>query len=181
MQGIARNAGAGRRFVSATLVALVAGGQCLPSHASEIEKGAAETPSTAAAVASSYRCRDGNAYQVTLTLNTNGTYEAKGSRCLKNRGDASGVGTWRLADRRIVLTPSQEAGWMKSEPKVFDVLRFKGDWIFVRSDWPDYYNEHGVTDVSCFQRQEPEERYASISDEQLPLLPPFKAIVEQNL
>jgi hypothetical protein len=69
---------------------------------------------------------------------------------------------------------------MQGEPKVFDVLRFKGDWIFVRADWPDYYNEHGVTDVSCFQKQAAEQRYTFLSDEQLPLVLPFKAIVEEK-
>ena len=39
------------------------------------------------------------------------------------------------------------------------MLKFKGDWIFVRADWPDYYSEHRVKDVSCFQRQVPEESY----------------------
>ena len=63
---------------------------------------------------------------------------------------------------------------------MFDVLKFKGDWIFVRADWPDYYNEHGVTDVSCFQRQAPEESYTFVADEELPRLPPFKAVVEQK-
>jgi hypothetical protein len=63
---------------------------------------------------------------------------------------------------------------------VFDVLKFKGDWILVRADWPDYYNQHGVTDVSCFQKQAPEESYTFLSDEEFPLLPSFKAVVEQK-
>ena len=69
---------------------------------------------------------------------------------------------------------------MNKEPKVFDVLKFKGDWIFVRADWPDYYNQRGVTDVSCFQKQAPEESYTFIPDAELPLLKPFKADVEQK-
>ncbi len=152
----------------------------LCSHAADIQKGSPETPSSATAVAGTFICHDGNAYRVVLTLNSNGTYWAKGSSCLKNKGDASGTGTWKLAERRIVLAPSKEDGWMSKEPKVFDVLKFKGDWIFVRADWPDYYNEHGVTDVSCFQRQAPEESYTFIPDAELPLLKPFKAIVEQK-
>ncbi len=170
----------GRISVSAALAFfLIAGGQSLTSHAAEIEKGMPETPSSAAAVAGTFVCRDGMAYRVVLTLNTNGTYWARGSSCLKNKGDASGAGTWKLSERRIVLAPSREDGWMKQEPKAFDVFRFQGDWIFVRADWPDYYNEHGVTDVSCFQRQAPEESYTFISDADLPLVKPFKAIVEQ--
>ncbi len=169
----------GRISISAALAFLIAGGQSLTSHAAEIEKGVPETPSGAAAVAGTFMCHDGNAYRVVLTLNSNGTYWAKGSSCLKNKGDASGTGMWKLSKRRIVLTPSKEDGWMKTEPKVFDVLKFKEDWIFVRADWPDYYNEHGVTDVSCFQKQAPEESYTLISDADLPLLKPFNAIVEQ--
>jgi hypothetical protein len=151
----------------------------LPLRAADIQKGTPETPSSVAAVSGTFICHDGNAYRVVLTLNTNGTYWAKGSSCLKNKGDASGTGTWKLTERRIVLTPSKEDGWMSKEPKAFDVLKLKGDWIFVRADWPDYYNEHGVTDVSCFQRQAPEESYTFVADEELPRLPPFKAVVEQ--
>ena len=180
LDGIAQVAGTGRIFIGTTLAILIAGGRCLPSHAADIQKGVPETPSGAAAVAGTYCCHDGNVYRVVLTLNSNGTYWAKGSSCLKNKGDASGVGTWKLTERKIVLTPSQEAGWMKKEPKVFDVLKLKGDWIFVRADWPDYYNQHGVTDVSCFQKQAFEESYQFVPDEELPLLCPFKAVVEQK-
>jgi len=180
LDSIAQVAGAGRILIGTTLALLIIGWQCLPSHAAPIEKGVPETPSNAAAVAGTYCCHDGNAYRVVLTLNSNGTYWAKGSSCLKNKGDAAGAGTWKLTDRRIVLTPSKEDGWMKKEPKVFDVLMFKGDWVLVRADWPDYYNEHGVTDVSCFQKQVPEERYTFLSDEEFPLLPPFKAVVKQK-
>ena len=172
-------AGAGRLLVGAALVFSL-GGVFLPLPAAELQKGTPETPSGAAAVAGTFICHDGNVYRVVLTLNTNGTFSTRGSSCLKNKEDASGAGTWTLSERRIVLTPSKETGWMKQEPKVFDVLKFKGDWILVRADWPDYYNQHGVTDVSCFQKQAPEERYTPVSDEELPLLPPFKAVVEQK-
>ena len=180
LDGIAQIAGAGGFFISTALAFLITGGLCLPSFGADIQKGTLETPSSAAAVAGKYICHDGNAYRVVLTLNTNGTYWAWGSSCLKNKGDASGTGTWKLSERRIVLTPSKEDGWMKTEPKVFDVLKFKGDWIFVRADWPDYYNEHGVTDLSCFLRRAPEESYTFVPDEDLPLLKPFKATVEQK-
>ena len=166
-------------FLGAALV-LSLSGVSLPLRAAEVQKGTPETPTDAAAVAGTYVCHDGNAYRVVLSLNTNGTYWAKGSSCLRNKGDASGAGTWKLTERRIVLAPSKEDGWMKQEPKAFDVLRFKGDWIFVRADWPDYYNEHGVTDVSCFQRRAPEESYTFVRDSELPLLKPFKATVEQK-
>lgn len=169
---------AGRIFVGAALALVLSA--ALPLPAAEVQKGTPETPSSPDAVAGTFVCHDGMAYRVVLTLNSNGTYWAKGSSCLKNKGDASGTGTWKLAKRRVVLAPSKEDGWMNKEPKVFDVLKFKGDWIFVRADWPDYYNEHGVTDVPCFQRQAPEESYTFVPDAELPLLKPFKAIVEQK-
>ena len=37
-----------------------------------------------------------------------------------------------------------------------------------------------MTDVSCFQKQAPEESYQFVPDEELPLLRPFKAVVEQK-
>ena len=180
MDGIAQVAGAGRTFIGTALALLIMGWQSLPSLAAEVEKGNPETPSSASAIAGTYLCHDSTVYRVTLTLNSNGSYWAWGSSCLQNKGDASGAGTWKLVEGRVVLAPSKAEGWMKQEPKVFDVLRFKGDWILVRADWPDYYNEHGVTDVSCFQRLPPEDRYTLLPDEQLPLSPQFKAVVEQK-
>jgi hypothetical protein len=167
-------------LVGTALVVASIDGHHLSTQAAEIEKGVPETPSSPAAVAGIYCCHDGNAWRVVLTLNSNGTYRARGSSCLKNKGDASGAGTWRLTERKIALIPEQEAGWMKAEPKVFDALRFKGDWILVRADWPDYYDQHGVTDVSCFQKQAPEESYTFLPDEKLPLVSPFRAVVEQK-
>ncbi len=171
---------AGRIFGAVILTALLFGVVALRSPAAEVLKGIPENPSSTAAVAGTFICHDGNAYRVVLTLTTNGTYWARGSSCLNNKGDAFGTGTWKLTERRIILSPSKEDGWMNKEPKVFDVLKFEGDWIFVRADWPDYYKEHGVTDVSCFQRQPPEECYTFVPDAELPLLKPFKATVEQK-
>ena len=82
-------AGAGRILVGAALVFSL-GGVFLPLPAAELQKGTPETPSGAAAVAGTFICHDGNVYRVVLTLNTNGTYSARGSSCLKNKGDASG-------------------------------------------------------------------------------------------
>jgi hypothetical protein len=177
---IAGRTGTAHLLVGTALAFLNLSGYCLSTQGAEIEKGVPETPSGPSAVAGIYCCHDGNAYRVILTLNSNGIYWAKGTSCLKNKGNASGAGTWKLAERRIVLTPSKEDGWMKQEPKTFDVLKFKGDWILVRADWPDYYSQHGVTDVSCFQKQASEENYRFIPDPELPLLKPFKAIVEQK-
>mgnify|MGYP001765822921 CR=1 FL=1 len=177
--GIAQIEGSGRIFVSTTHALLILGWLSAPVLAAEIEKGSPETPSSSTAVAGTYICHDGAAYHVRLTLNTNGTYWARGTSCLKEKGDASGAGAWKLTERRIVLAPSKEDGWMAKEPKAFDVFKFKGDWMLVRADWPDCYNENGVTDATCFQRQAPEESYTPIRDAELPLLRPCKATVEQ--
>ena len=180
MGGIKRIAGIGRSSIRAPLVFLIAGGLCLPSLGADIQKGTPETPSNMAAVAGKYLCQDGSAYRVVLTLNSNGTYWANGNSCLKNKGNASGTGKWTLSQRRIILIPAKEDGWMNKEPKLFDVLKFQGDWILVRADWPDYYNQRGVTDVSCFQKQAPEASYTFIPDAELSLLTPVNAVVEQN-
>jgi hypothetical protein len=114
--------GAGRISVGAILSLLIIGSQSPSSLAAEIEKGLPETPSSAAAVVGTYLCYDGVAYRVTLTFNSNGTYWAWGSSCLKNKGEASGAGTWKLAGRRIVLAPSKEEGWMAKELSWLDAV-----------------------------------------------------------
>lgn len=104
--------GAGRIFGAFVLTALLFGVVALRSPAAEVQKGTPETPSSTAAVAGKFICHDGNTYGVVLTVNTNGTYWARGSSWLKNKDDASGTRTWKLTERRIILSPSKEDGWM---------------------------------------------------------------------
>lgn len=120
--------------------------------AGDIEKGKPAAPPNAKAVAGSYYCGDGLGYNVTLTLKQDGTYSAEWHGCLGKHGDVSG--SWRLSDKRIVLTAKKERDMMKGHLKSLDVLKYKGDWIFVRADDRDFYDKHGVSRYSCFQRRD---------------------------
>jgi len=120
--------------------------------AGEPEKGEPAAPPNAKAVAGSYYCGDGLGYNVTLALKEDGTYSAEWHGCLGKYGEASG--SWKLSDKRIVLTPQQEKDMMKGHLKTLDVLEYKGGWIFVRADGRDFYDKHGVSRYSCFQKRD---------------------------
>lgn len=120
--------------------------------AEEKEKGTAEAPSNSKAVAGSYYRGDGTGYNIYLTLVEDGTYTAKWLGCLGEYGTASG--RWALADKLIKFQPGKQTGNMKGHLKSLDVLRYKGQWIFVPSDDRDFYDKHGVSPYSCFQKQE---------------------------
>jgi hypothetical protein len=137
------------RSILAGIGLLIAFGHVL---ASEIEKGVPEAPPNAKSVAGSYYCGDGTGYNVTVTLKEDGTYSGQWRGCLGIYGDASG--SWKLSDRRIVLTPKKETGTMQGHLKILDVMKYKGDWIFVRSDDRDFYDKHGVSRYSCFQARD---------------------------
>lgn len=123
---------------------------CAP--AAEIEKGVPEAPRNAKAVVGTYYRGDGKGYNVTLKLRQDGTYSAEWHGCLGKYGDASG--RWKLADKRILLTPKKERDMMKDHLKTLDVLKYKNRWIFVRSNERDFYDQYGVSRSSCFQKQD---------------------------
>ena len=143
-----------RRLTGLAMILLIADGHCLTSLAAEIEKGVPEAPPNAAAVAGRYYCGDGLGYNVTLTLKTNGSYSAEWHGCLGKYGDAAGA--WKLSNKRIVLAPSKESEIMKGHLKKLDVLKFKGDWIFVRAGDRDLYDKYGIHRYSCFQKSKEE-------------------------
>jgi hypothetical protein len=120
--------------------------------AGEIEKGEPAAPPNAKAVAGSYYCGDGLGYNVTLSLKENGEYSAEWHGCVGKYGDA--LGSWKLTDKRIVLTPKEEKDMMKGHLKTLDVLKYKGSWILVRADNRDFYDKHGVSSYSCFQKRD---------------------------
>jgi hypothetical protein len=122
------------------------------SGAEQKEKGTPEAPPNAKAVAGNYYRGDGTGYNIYLTLLKNGTYTAQWRGCLGEYGTASG--TWAVTEKRIVLKPVKEKDMMKGHLKVLDVLRYKGQWIFVPSDDRDFYDKYGVSRYSCFQKQE---------------------------
>jgi hypothetical protein len=112
--------------------------------AGDIEKGEPAAPPNAKAVLRSYYSGDGLGYNVALMLKEDG--------CLGKYGDAAG--TWKLSDKRIVLTPKKETDMMKDHLKTLDVLKYKGEWIFVRAGHRDFYHKHGVSGYSCFQKRD---------------------------
>lgn len=120
--------------------------------AGEVEKGVPEAPPNAKAVAGSYYCGDGTGYNVTLTLKGDGSYSGEWHGCLGKYGDAAG--SWKLSDKRIILTPKKETDMMQGHLKTLDVLKYKGGWIFVRSDDRDFYDKYGVSRYSCFQKRD---------------------------
>ena len=122
------------------------------AQAGDIEMGEPAVPPNAKAVAGSYYCGDGLGYNITLTLIENGSYSAEWRGCLGKYGDASG--NWKLSDKRIVFTPKKETDMMKDHLKTLDVLKYKGDWIFVRADHREFYDNYGVSRYSCFQKRE---------------------------
>ena len=120
--------------------------------ADDTEKGTPEAPRDAKAVAGSYYRGDGIGYNIYLTLKENGEYTAEWHGCLGKYGEASGQ--WTLTDKRIVFRPAKEEDMMKGHLKSLDVLRYKGQWIFVPSDDHEFYDKYGVSRYSCFQKQE---------------------------
>ena len=117
----------------------------------EKEWGMSESPPNSTSVAGSYYCGDGLGHNVLVTLEHDGTYTATLHGCLGLYGMASGQ--WTLKEDRIALMASKEVGEVKLKLKSLDVLKFKGQWIFVDADSREFYNEFGVLRSSCFQQQ----------------------------
>jgi hypothetical protein len=117
-----------------------------------IEKGTPKAPPDAKVVAGSYYCGDGLGYNVTLILETNGTYTGEWNGCLGKYGEASG--TWKVSGKRIILTPEMEEGNMKGHLRTLDIMKYKRGWIFVRADDRDVYDKYGVSRFSCFRKRE---------------------------
>jgi hypothetical protein len=120
--------------------------------AGEIEKGVPEAPANMKALAGSYYCGDGKAYNVTLVLKGDGSYSGEWSDCTRVCGKASG--TWTLSDKRVVLRAKDETDMMKGHLRTLEVFRFKGGWILVRAEDKASYEGHGVSRFTCFQRGE---------------------------
>jgi hypothetical protein len=118
------------------------------------EKGSPEAPTSTKAVAGNYYRGDGLGYNISLTLKENGKYTAEWHGCLGKYGEASG--TWSLTDKRITFTPTKEENLMQGYLRSLDVLKFKGDWIFVPTEKGDResYDKSGVSRSSCFQKKE---------------------------
>ena len=115
------------------------------------QKGVAERPADAKALAGRYYRGDGTGYNIYLTLNPEGTYTAEWHGCLGTYGEAAG--DWKLTDTRIAFTPSKETDMMRSHLRGLEILKFQGHWIFLSTNKSDreFYDKWGVSDYSCFQ------------------------------
>ncbi len=124
---------------------------CSGSFAAEDrEKGTPEAPPNAEAVAGIYyRGRVG--CNIWLSLEAGGKYTAEMSGCTGSDGEASG--DWILKGKRIFFKPSKEEGTMEGHLKSLDVLKYKGQWIFVPEANRAFYDKHGVSRSSCFQKK----------------------------
>ncbi len=100
----------------------------------------------------SYYQGDGLGYNINLTLKVNGEYSAECHGCLGKYGEAAGQ--WTLKDKQIAFQPSKETGMMKGHLKTLDILRFHKRWIFVPADERDFYDQRGISRLSCFQIKE---------------------------
>ena len=131
---------------------------CLMFHASgfagpsENEKGTPEAPNNAKSVVGDYYRGDGTGYNIYLTLKENGDYSAKWRGCLGEYGTASGK--WSLNDKTIALSPTKEERMMQGHLKNLHVLKFHGNWILVPYNDRDFYDKHGVSRYSCFQKSD---------------------------
>ena len=124
-----------------------------PTHESsrKVEKGNRDSPSNAGALAGQYYTGDGLGYNINLTLKPEGTYEAEWRGCLGIYGTAAG--RWSLIATHIVFTPSNETVRMRESLTNLNIMKFRGNWIFLSMDdvYQKYYEEFGVDRFSCFQ------------------------------
>jgi hypothetical protein len=103
-------------------------------------------------LAGSYYRGNGLGYNIRLNLRANGAYDATWRGCLGLYGTARGM--WTVDGEQIVFSPTKETGNMKGHLKRLDVLQHEGRSIFVPSDDRQFYDAHGVSSYSCFQRTE---------------------------
>src|SRR5207245_9986756 len=82
------------------------------------------------------------------TLFRSGSYLADWYGCLGRYGDASG--SWKLSDKRIVLTPKKERDMMKGHLKTLDVLKHQGSWILVDRKSTRLNSSHGSISYAVF-------------------------------
>ena len=119
-----------------------------------VEKGTVELPLDSKALAGSYYRGDGTGYNIYLTLQPDGTYTSEWHGCVGVYGLAAG--RWNIVCNQIVFAPSSETDMMKGHIRRLEVLKFKGDWIFVPVDPEDreFYNKRGVNRYSCYQKKD---------------------------
>ena len=115
------------------------------------QKGVSASPSHATALAGVYYMGDGTGRNIYLTLKPDGQYTAEWQGCLGSYGEA--IGHWQMTNVEIVFIPTREVGIMKGNLGTLDIVKFRGQWIFIGANKHDHdsYNTFGVSALSCFQ------------------------------
>ena len=103
-------------------------------------------------LAGTYYRGDGLGYNVSLDLRPDGSYDAKWRGCLGVYGTARGQ--WSHDGEQIVLSPKEETDMMTGHLRRLDVARHEGSVILLPSDDREFYDMHGASRYSCFQRTE---------------------------
>jgi hypothetical protein len=117
-----------------------------PALAGEIEKGVPEAPPNAKAVVGTYGFTLLHTSMV-ITLKDNGHYFADESGCMGKLGKVSG--TWKLSDKTITLSPEKGTDYLMDNFRTLEVLKYKGNWIFLDPGYRVTYENVGVS--ACFQ------------------------------
>lgn len=103
---------------------------------------------SAADLAGAYYRGDGKGYNLSLTLNADGTYAARWRGCLGEYG--KGHGAWTLRDQEILIHPEDESGMMIGHIRSLVVLWHEGSYILVPKDDDEFFLRWGVSRSSCF-------------------------------
>ena len=103
-------------------------------------------------LAGSYYRGDGTGYNINLDLKGDGSYDANWRGCLGVYGTARGK--WTVDGEHIVLSPTKETDMMKGHLKTLDMAKHEGRLILLPTDDREFYDKHGASRYSCFQRTE---------------------------
>jgi len=133
-------------------------GIVLPTIANDAPKKAAvEAPKDPALLVGKYRRGDGLGYNVTFTLNPDGSYTSDWHGCLGKYGDASG--NWTLKGGSVHFTPTKKEGLMKGHLKELEVMKVDESWILVPTEKKarEFYDKWGISSCACFQKSKPQQ------------------------
>ena len=104
------------------------------------------------ALAGAYYRGDGLGYNIDLDLRADGSYDAEWRGCLGVYGTASG--SWSSDGVQVVLSPSNETDMMQGHLRQLDIEQHEGRSILLHSKDRGFYDRHGASPYSCFQRTE---------------------------
>jgi hypothetical protein len=103
-------------------------------------------------VAGNYYRGNGTGYNINLDLRPDGSYDANWRGCLGVYGTARGH--WTVDGEHVLLTPTKETDMMRGHLKRLDFATHEGRLILLPSNDREFYDKHGASRFSCFQRTE---------------------------